>query len=181
MCHSKTPLQEKARITRRKRWRPKQHTFAGFQDLHRDSIPGRWTDTTLGKAPHKPLLLICVSDLYREDWNRENRIEPTLYLEELFDTYWQKLFETANTSTFAFPFFHLQHDGFWSLVAVGGHNVSDPAIARGASALRGAVAFARLDQELHELLRRPAWNSHLRSLLIVGNFTPEVHDRLVEP
>ena len=35
-----------------------------FTRLHRDEIPGRWTRTTTNKAPHKPLLLISVADLY---------------------------------------------------------------------------------------------------------------------
>jgi putative restriction endonuclease len=151
-----------------------------LQNLHRDSIPGRWTEITMGKAPHKPLLLLCVSDLYRENSSRENRIEPTLYIEESFDAYWRKLFEIDNNSTFAFPFFHLQHDGFWSLVDANGSNVADPAIARSASALRNAVAFAKIAPELHDLLCRPEWNCHLRSVIITSNFDPDVHARLVE-
>ena len=47
-----------------------------LQNLHRDSIPGRWTDLTLNKAPHKPLLLLCISDLYRQD--RERYVKPIL-------------------------------------------------------------------------------------------------------
>jgi putative restriction endonuclease len=151
-----------------------------FQNLHRDSIPGRWTEATLGRAPHKPLLLLCVIDSYRENAARHNSIEPTFYMEESFDAYWRKLFEIENSSTFAFPFFHLQHDGFWSLVGTNGSDVADPAIARAASALRNAVAFAKVDPELHDLLGRPEWNCHLRSVVITSNFDPEVHARLVE-
>src|SRR5579864_1624081 len=67
-----------------------------LQDLHRDSIPGRWEESTLGKAPHKPLLLLCVTDLYRENSSRENRIEPTLCIEESFNEYWRVLFGSDN-------------------------------------------------------------------------------------
>ena len=80
----------------------------------------------------------------------------------------------------AFPFFHLQLDGFWSLVGTNGSNVSDPAIARAASALRNAVAFAKIDPDLYDLLRRPEWSCHLRSVIITSNFDPDVHARLVE-
>jgi len=59
-----------------------------LQELHRDSIPGRWDQSTFDKAPHKPLLFLCVTDLYRENSGRGNRIEPTLYLEESFNEYW---------------------------------------------------------------------------------------------
>jgi putative restriction endonuclease len=133
----------------------------------------------LGKAPHKPLLLLCVSDLYRQNAIRENRVEPTLYIEESFDAYWRKLFDRDHHSTFAFPFFHLQHDGFWFLVATDGKNVSDPAVARASSALRNAVAYAKIDPALHGLLRRPEWNCHLRSIIIASNFDPDVHVQLV--
>jgi len=150
-----------------------------LQNLHRDSIPGRWTNLTLGKAPHKPLLLLSISDLYRQDPHRPNCVEPTLYLEEAFDAYWHQLFESGNTSTFALPFFHLQYDGFWSLVSKNGADVGDPGIARTPKALRSAVAHAKLDSDLHDLLRRPEWNQHLRSIVIASNFDPDVHDRLV--
>jgi len=152
-----------------------------FQNLHRDSIPGRWTEATLNKAPHKPLLLLCVSDLYRENSLRENYIEPTLYIEEAFNAYWQALFESDNPSTFALPFFHLQHDGFWSLVGTNTTScISDPIITKSPAALRKTVACAKLDSALHDLLRQPAWNCHLRSVIIASNFDPEVHRRVVE-
>ena len=152
-----------------------------FQSLHRDSIPGRWTEVTMNRAPHKPLLLLCVSDLYRENSVRQNRIEPTLYIEEAFNAYWRQLFEIDNTSTFALPFFHLQNDGFWCLVgADGDSNIGDPMIARSASALRKVVTFARIDEDLHSLLSRPEWNSHLRSVIIASNFVPEVHAKFLK-
>ena len=150
-----------------------------LQNLHRDSIPGRWEETTLGKAPHKPLLLLCVTDLYRQHPDRENRIDPTLSIEESFNEYWRLLFGSDNTSTFALPFFHLQHDGFWSLVSANGSNVGDPAIAKSAAALRKAVAFAKLDYPLHQLLQRAEWAQHLRSVVISSNFEPEVHSRFI--
>lgn len=151
-----------------------------LQNLHRDSIPGRWTGVTFSKAPHKPLLLLCVTDLYRENASRENRVEPTLYLEESFNAYWHLLFGSDNTSTFALPFFHLQHDGFWRLVPANGNNVGDPLIARTAVALRKAVAYATLDADFHCLLQRPEWSHHLRSIILASNFEPEVHGRYLK-
>lgn len=151
-----------------------------FQNLHRDSIPGRWTDATFGSAPHKPLLLLCVIDSYRENAMRENRIEPTFYMEASFDGYWQLLFGTDNTSTFALPFFHLQHDGFWSLSGINGNDVSDPDIGRSSAALRRTVAFAKLDDDLHELLRQAEWVNHLRSIILAANFQPELHRQLLK-
>jgi len=151
-----------------------------FQNLHRDSIPGRWTEATMGKAPHKPLLLLCVIDSYRENATRENRVEPTFCMEEAFDASWRLLFGTDNSSTFALPFFHLQHDGFWSLVGVDGNNVTDPAIARSSAPLRKAVAFAKLDDELHELLLQAEWAYHFRSVILASNFEAELHRQFLK-
>lgn len=151
-----------------------------FQDLHRDSIPGRWTSISFDKAPHKPLLLLCIMDLYQQDLIRENRIEPTLHLEEMFNSYWRRLFGNDTTSTFALPFFHLQYDGFWRLEGTNGTQVSDPAIAKAPSPLRKNVAFAKLDPDLHDLLRQPEWNRHLWSVTITGSFEPEIHSRLIK-
>jgi putative restriction endonuclease len=152
-----------------------------LQNLHRDSIPGRWEESSLKKAPHKPLLLLCVTDLYRENSGRENRIEPTLCIEESFNEYWRLLFGSDNTSTFALPFFHLQHDGFWSLVGANGTNVGDPGIAKTSAALRSAVSYATLDAPLHSLLQRAEWGQHLRSVIVCSNFVPEVHSRFIDP
>src|SRR5260370_7387362 len=134
-----------------------------FQNLHRDSIPGRWTEATMGKAPHKPLLLLCVVDSYRENATRPNRVEPTFYMEEAFDAYWRLLFGTENSSTFALPFFHLQHHGFWSLVGVDRSNVTDPPIATSPHPFRKALAFAKLHHDPHQLPLHAACASHLHS------------------
>jgi putative restriction endonuclease len=151
-----------------------------LQDLHCDSIPGRWERPTLGKAPHKPLLLLCVTDLYLENSGRGNRIEPTLYFEESFDEYWRLLFGSDNPSTFALPFFHLQRDGFWFLEGANGVNIGDPGIAETTAALRKAIAYAKLDSQFHELLQRAEWAYHLRSVIIAANFEPEIHSRFID-
>ncbi|MFL6310467.1 MAG: hypothetical protein ACJ71W_00040 [Terriglobales bacterium] len=151
-----------------------------LQDLHRDCISSQWERPTLSKAPHKPLLLLCVTDLYLENSGRDNRIEPTLYLEESFDEYWRLLFGSDNTSTFALTFFHLQNDEFWFLVGPNGNSVDDPGISKTSASLRKAVAFAKLDDGLHALLRRPEWVHHLRSVTISSNFAPETHSRFIK-
>lgn len=150
-----------------------------LQGLHRHSIPGRWDHSTFGKAPHKPLLFLCVTDLYRENPSRANRIEPTLYIEESFNDYWRLLYGRDNVSTFALPFFHLQHDEFWFLVGTNSGTVDDPEISRTSASLRKAVAFARLDDGLHKLLQRPEWVHHLRSVTISSNFAPDAHSRFI--
>ena len=89
------------------------------------------------------------------------------------------LYGSDNTSTFALPFFHLQHDEFWFLVAPNGNGVDDPEIAKTSASLRKAVAFAKLDDGIHLLLQRPEWVQHLRSVTISSNFDPDTHSRFI--
>jgi putative restriction endonuclease len=131
------------------------------------------------KPHHTNLVEPVVHVALTQDPHRSNRVEPTLYLDEAFDAYWRQLFESNSTSTFALPFFHLQYDGFWSLVSTNGASVDDPIIAKTPRALRSAVAHAVVDSELHALLKMPEWNQHLRSVVIASNFAPEAHFRFV--
>ena len=154
------------------------HYIACFMQLHRDVDPQYWSADTLGKAPHKPLLLLCVLDQYATDPGRANRIVPNQELEESFNFYWELLDLSGTPSTFSLPFFHLQTDGFWHLVGVGNKDVDERA-RRTPRALREHVERAYVDAELHEILRNGEWRSHLKSVLITANFDPSLHERLL--
>jgi putative restriction endonuclease len=151
--------------------------ISALQNLHRNSNPMQWDDRTLNKAPHKPILLLCIADLYLQHPNRPNRISPSEQIEEAFNEYWYQLYNADNPSTFALPFFHLQYEGFWHLKS---ENDSDAQKIDGtSSALRDANAYAEIDSELHELFKKPEWNRHFRSVIIAANFSPEVHSKLI--
>jgi putative restriction endonuclease len=148
-------------------------------NLHRDVDPHYWGNETLGKAPHKPLLLLCVFDLYAAYPTRTNCIEPTLYLESTFESYWQKVYGVDPDTTFSLPFFHLQTDGFWHLVPHSIESGIDPRARRTPQALRQEVLFAYLDESFHSLLQISQWLSHFRSVIIALHFAPAVHERLL--
>jgi putative restriction endonuclease len=58
-----------------------------FAKLRTDTSSVRWSATTRHRAPHKPLLLLAIIDLFAEDSITANLIELTPDLGELFTLY----------------------------------------------------------------------------------------------
>jgi putative restriction endonuclease len=93
------------------------HYLKSFTHLNR--APGRiWTVATKNKAPHKPLLLLALLDLFSQGRLETNFIELTPDLSDLFTLYWSRIVPPGQKSSVAFPFFHLKNEGFWHLVPV---------------------------------------------------------------
>jgi putative restriction endonuclease len=144
-----------------------------FTQLRRDEIPGRWTRRTTNKAPHKPLLLISVTDAYVDQPTRSNSVPLNESLQNRFETYWSFIFTDQRKSTIALPFYHLKGDGFWHLIPAAA-NVPE-SCRKSLSALKTVVNGASLDDELHELLSERRWANHLRSVLITTYFSADLH------
>ena len=88
-----------------------------FGDLRTDTSRSRWSDFTRNRAPHKPLLLLSVLDLFEQGLIQSNLIELTPDLGDLFTRYWADVMPPDRQGNLALPFFHLRSDGFWHLVA----------------------------------------------------------------
>ena len=69
----------------------------------------------LGKAPHKPILLLSVIQLIQNGHISSNRIFITSELLLAFKQNWKNLVETRHTANFALPFFHMRSEPFWLL------------------------------------------------------------------
>lgn len=143
-----------------------------FSSLH--------TAMKLGKpAPHKALLLLSVIDLVERGLIGDNHIFLSDILVKAFNANAKKLY--ANSPIFkpevTKPFFHMQHEPFWSLVA------SSDCIATSLAAectskygrsiptysvkgLREQFRYAELDNELFELLKNEDARARLMVILI---------------
>jgi putative restriction endonuclease len=138
-----------------------------------------WSEVTEHQAPHKPLLLLCVLDLFDSGAVSSNLVEITDDLTELFGLYWERVLRFGRPGNLALPFFHLRGDGFWHLlpkhegVPLGSQITS---LAR----LREEVIGSRLDEELYGLIRMKESRDRLRSVLIETYFSPETRRLLVE-
>lgn len=156
--------------------------IAKFSKLKQDGIPERYPESTNSRAPHKPLLLLAVLDLFAEGAVTANLIEPSLELGELFTLYWARVMPPAQRGNWAMPFSNLKRDGFWRLMAVSGREdyVASVPQFRSVNALREAVKGAQLDEELYALLRLQPSRDALRRVLIETYFTPQVQVALTD-
>src|SRR5215210_4458438 len=118
-----------------------------FAGLRRDVSRARWSEVTLYGAPHKPLLLLSVLDLFEQGRITTNLIELTPDFGDLFTRYWTRTMPPERRGNLALPFFHLRGDGFWHLVPKPGKQDVLEATGqfKSLARLRDTVIGARLD------------------------------------
>ncbi|MGJ5642881.1 HNH endonuclease [Formosa sp. S-31] len=122
----------------------------------------------LGKAPHKPILIISVLELIRNGEITSNRIYITSDLILAFKNNWKKLVDSGHTPNFALPFFHMRSEPFWHLVTKLGQNLS---LTRSKSIksfknLNETLAFAEIDKALFDVLVNPTSFTYLLEILL---------------
>lgn len=138
---------------------------------------------TLHGAPHKPILLLTVLDLYAEGLIHDALVPITPELVEVFSRYWFRVMPPDRRPHLTLPFFHLQNDGgFWQLVPTPGnervlqHLKSFKSMAH----LQSLVVGARLPADLSIYLSNRADRETLRDVLIGHYFLPAAQARLLE-
>lgn len=153
-----------------------------FASLRTDKSRSRWPDAICNQAPHKPLLLLSVLDLFEQGGIKSNLIELTSDLGELFARYWERVLPFGQRGNIALPFFHLRSDGFWHLLPQAGRAeiLNSVSQIRSLSRLEETVLGARLDEALYELLCLPEARMFLRAILIETYFAPAMRESVVE-
>ena len=150
-----------------------------FSKLRTDRTGG-WTAATQGQAPHKPILLLSVLDLFAQGRVTANLIEITPELGELFVVYWSKVMPPERRGNLALPFFHLRSSSFWHLLPQPGQEATLQATRQvdRLSQLGKLILAARLDDDLFQLLQTAETRNALRTILIQTYFAPEYHSDL---
>lgn len=138
-----------------------------------------WSRVTAHQAPYKPLLLLCVLDLFNSHKISSNFVEITEDLTDLFVRYCKRVLPLRRPGDLALPFFHLRGDGFWHLLPKRENASLGPRIAYMAR-LREEIVGARLDEDLYNLILSKENRDRLRSVLIETYFSPETRRPLVE-
>jgi putative restriction endonuclease len=133
----------------------------------------------MGKAPHKPILLLSVLQLIRKGEIVSNRIEITPALVLAFKSNWQALVTTLHTCNFALPFFHSKTEPFWNLSFLSKGAASLKSIST-LNSLKDNVAFAEIDQELFLLMTDSIANTVLEQLLIEKYFPNATYNYRLE-
>ncbi|HEY0046916.1 MAG TPA: HNH endonuclease [Flavobacterium sp.] len=140
-----------------------------LQKLNRASHP------QLGKAPHKPILLLSILQLIHDGVITTPRIFITPELVIAFKSNWELLVNSGHTATFSLPFFHLRSEPFWRIVFIPGMGQGIKSISS-FSALKRLVAFAEIDQDLFDLMSDPASRGVIENMLL-DNYFPETKAR----
>lgn len=122
-----------------------------FKSLNRGFTKG------LGRAPHKPILLLSIIQQIDKGIISSNRIFITPDLLLSFNNIWGTLVETKHTSNFALPFFHMRSEPFWFLVTKPSMElkITKSKSIKSFKSLKETVAFAEIDRVLFTLLLNP--------------------------
>ena len=130
-------------------------------------------------APHKPLLLLSIIDLVERGFITSNKIELTDVLIRTFKTNAKRFI--GNSIIFrpniGQPFYHLQHEPFWSLIPVphedelrlaaeGTYGYGPQKAVYSIKGLREKYKYALIDYELFDLLKNADVRAKLRTALI---------------
>jgi predicted restriction endonuclease len=151
-----------------------------FSNLNTSRGPN-WSAKTKGQAPHKPLLLLSILDLFARGQINKNLIETSPDLIELFSTYWN-IVVPERSGQIALPFFHLKSSDFWHLIALPGQEAALLVSRRmdSLNSLQKMVYGAQLDENLFELLQNQEKRDELRAVLIHSYFASDFHQVLNE-
>jgi predicted restriction endonuclease len=149
-----------------------------FATLRRERSRDIWTDKTGGGAPHKPLLLLSIIDLFAKGELDTPFIELGPAIEKQFASYWVLVTEKVYAGDIVHPFFALKNErsGFWSLIPRPGNEqmlITKPDWVRlDLDHLRQCVLGARIDEDLCKLLSVEEHRLILRQTLMERHFAP---------
>lgn len=118
-------------------------------------------------APHKPVLLLAVIDLYEYGVLKTNEIELSNALECSFLVNWSRYAQPSEfyRPTIATPFWHLGNEPFWHLVSKTGADIKHFSSPYSKNKLKKHF-FAVIDDELPALLEKATFRDEARNLLI---------------
>jgi putative restriction endonuclease len=133
----------------------------------------RASHKTMGKAPHKPILLLSALQLIQKGDIQTNKIYITAELVIAFKSNWNRLVNTNHTPNFALPFFHLNSEPFWRLVFFNGMSNGQERIKSIGSfkSLKNNIAFAEIDRDLFNLLLNPVARAVIENTLLDNYFS----------
>lgn len=132
-----------------------------------------------GGAPHKPILLLSIIELFEKKELTTTEIPVSPELVAAFKRNWSALVETNHTPIFALPFYHMNSEPFWRLVANPGCEmwVKSKSSMRNFNNLNTAVAFALIDKELIAFLKESTSRDVLK-LLLLDKYFPNTKSNL---
>lgn len=131
----------------------------------------------MGKAPHKPILILSLIQLIAKGVITSNRIFITAELMLAFKQNWNQLVQTGHTRNFSLPFFHLRSEPFWYLIAKPGKEIETTSSKsiKSFKSLKENIAFAEIDRELFLLLQEIPNQLWFEQLILENYFPTSSH------
>ena len=131
-----------------------------FQKLH--------IDRSHGNAPHKPILLLSILQLYQNNQIIDNRIFLTPELVATFKSIWSLLVITQHDCRISYPFYYMKSEIFWKLIPKPGfENINElGSIVKSFSSLYSAIDYATITEDLCFLMKDSHNNLVLQQYLL---------------
>ena len=151
--------------------------LVNFARLNRAAHP------SLGRAPHKPVLLLALLDAVDQGLVKNNFVSITPELAALFRQHWRALVLPGTwQEKMNLPFRHLLHDGFWELIKDDQPQTAKM-VGEPSSLLQLAqrVDGGRFSPDLWMLLQDPMARAALRSQLLQTYFADAKLATAVQP
>lgn len=136
-------------------------------------------DMKYGGAPHKPILLLSILDMYEQGVCDSARVYVTPELVASFKANWARLVDSdRHYPIFALPFYHLRSEPFWQLVPNPGCEkwLDSKITMRNFNNLTTAVAYALVDEDLAALMMQKETREIMRNLLCSKYFPNKSND-----
>ncbi len=146
-------------------------------NLRSDKTHG-WSESTKGRAPHKPFLLLSVLDGIESGWISGPHIELSNDLVDTFYTYWNAIMRKDQVTTIALPFFHMKSEPFWDLVYK--DDATPYKNTPSVSGLQDRVSHTKISEELFQQFVDPEKRNRYRHLLLTTYFDDATIDQLRE-
>ena len=129
-------------------------------------------DRAHGVAPHKPILLLSVIDLFRKGTISTNEIYLSSELTHTFHKYWDSLGSDQHNPDISRPFFHMRSGKFWHLWANPGFEtlISSKAKLKTLTEVKQAIKCAYLDEDLFKFFQEPLSRNSLITVLVARWF-----------
>jgi putative restriction endonuclease len=125
-------------------------------------------DRAHGVAPHKPILLLAVMELFERNLLTENRIDLSPQLNQTFLKYWSYLGSASHNPDISRPFFHMKSGKFWHLVARPGFEgvLAAKIKLKTMAEVQQAIAYAYVDEDLFDFWQIPPYRESLLAVLV---------------
>lgn len=131
-------------------------------------------DNKNGGAPHKPILLLSLIEAYEDDLFFTNEVFIIPELVANFKRIWAQIVETNHHAIFALPFYHMKSEGFWELRPNYGFErlmTAGASLKSSFNTLKAAIYCAKIDYELHVILKKKQ-NRNLLRLALLERYFP---------